>query len=221
MDKKIKGFIFDLDGVIVDTAKYHALAWKEIARQQGMYMDDEINEMLKGVSRIHSLEIILAQNHRTVGDGEKQKICEEKNRRYMEYIQTLTPEELLPGVRTFLKEAKEQGYVIALGSASKNAGFILERLRVNPLFDVVVDGNSITKAKPDPEVFIKAAEGLQLMKEQLIVFEDSVAGIEAAHRAHMYAIGIGEKDVLYAADAIISDFTGICPEMVSSAEMLL
>lgn len=200
------GLIFDLDGVIVDTAKYHYLAWKKIADAYGMKVDDTLNEQLKGVSRMRSLEIILEDNQRKMELWEREKICECKNAIYLEYIEKLTAEDILPGVVSFLEKAKQKGYIIALGSASKNAVFILERLNIKRYFDEIIDGRIVEKAKPNPEVFQRAATAMNLPYSQCIVFEDSVAGIEAAHRAGMVAIGIGRQEDLTEADIVMAGF---------------
>lgn len=195
-----KGLIFDLDGVLVDTAKYHYLAWKDLAEELGITFTLEDNERLKGVSRINSFQIILEIGGVDMPLEEQEIYCTKKNTQYVSYIEKLTKEDCLPGAYDFLIQAKEKGYKIALGSASKNAGFIIDKLELAPLFDVVVDGTSVSKAKPNPEVFIKGAQGMGLDKRDCIVFEDAVAGIEAAHGAGMMAVGIGSKDQLTEAD---------------------
>lgn len=201
-----KGLLFDLDGVLVDTAKYHYRAWKEIADELAVAFTPEQNERLKGVSRRESFEILLQIGKRSMEEAEKVRYCEKKNRIYQSYIANLNQEEVLPGVREFLKEAKEEGYRIALGSASKNAVFILEKLQLLSCFDEVIDGTKVTKVKPDPEVFQKGAQALGLSCKDCIVFEDSAAGIEAAHRAGMKAVGIGSRINLPEADAVTAGF---------------
>lgn len=211
----MRGFIFDLDGVITDTAKYHFLAWKQIADELQIPFTEEINERLKGVSRERSFEIILETGNRTdMEEEERTRWREKKNRIYIEYIQNMKREEVLPGVREFLKEIKKDGNLAALGSASKNSALILERLELTDAFDVIVDGTMVTKAKPDPEVFLKGAERMGLKPECCIVFEDSVAGIEAAHQGKMRAVGVGKSEMLQKADCVITGFAGCSPEQI-------
>lgn len=204
-----KGLLFDLDGVIVDTAKYHYLAWKQLAAELGIQFDEKDNERLKGVSRMASFEIILSLDNRTMPQEEKEACCKKKNDIYVAYINKLQQEEILPGVREFIEDARKKGYKIALGSASKNAPLILERLSITDLFDKIIDGTKVEKAKPDPEVFLKGAQELEIQPEDCIVFEDSVAGIEAAHNGGMKAVGIGKKDMLAEADLVIPGFANI------------
>ena len=215
-EKKMKktGFLFDLDGVIVDTAKYHYLAWKKLAEELGIPFTIEDNERLKGVSRLQSFEIILEIGKRTMTDEEKEFYCTKKNDIYVDYIKKLEKDEVLPGVRDFLITAREMGIPMALGSASKNAVFILERLDLMDLLDEIVDGTLVSAAKPDPEVFLKGAEMLSLKPEECIVFEDSTAGIEAAHRGNMKAMGVGLKENLPEADNWITGFEGLTPRAV-------
>lgn len=207
--KEIKGLLFDLDGVLVDTAKYHYLAWKQLADSLGIPFTEQDNERLKGVSRVHSFEIILEIGGRQMSESEKQRCCEEKNEIYLGYIRQLKAEELLPGVREFLQDAHHHGYRTALGSASKNSRLILERLEITGLLDAIVDGTVISTAKPDPEVFLKGAEALCIEPAQCLVFEDAVAGVEAAHRGGMQAIGIGTRQALPEADIVIPGLLGV------------
>ncbi|MFH1511833.1 MAG: beta-phosphoglucomutase [Bacillota bacterium] len=208
----IRGLIFDLDGVIVDTAKYHYLAWKELADSLGIRFTKKDNERLKGVSRVRSLEIILEIGGLTLNQAQQQAYRTQKNDRYLEYIHKLKEEEILPGARQFLLDARAAGYQIALGSASKNAMLILEKLKIAQLFDAVIDGTSVTKAKPDPEVFLKGAEALHVPAGECVIFEDAEAGIEAAHNAGMKAVGIGSRKRLPEADLHIPGFTGVTPQ---------
>lgn len=203
----IKGCIFDLDGVVVDTAKYHYLAWKEIADELGFFFSEQHNERLKGVSRMASLDILLEVGGIKKNDEEKGRLAEKKNGRYLEYIMRMTPEEVLPGVREFLGQLRTAGIRISLGSASKNAKVILKQTGIENLFDAIADGTNVSKAKPDPEVFLKGAELLHLHPQQCVVFEDAVAGIEAAHRAGMKCIGVGEASILTKADFNIKGFS--------------
>ena len=207
--KKRKGFIFDLDGVIVDTAKYHFLAWKKIANGLGIDFTLEHNELLKGVSRVRSLDIILELGKVEASQEEKDKWLIQKNEDYLSYLVDMNETEILPGVMKVLKFLKENNQPIALGSASKNARPILEKTGVLPYFDAIVDGNDVVNAKPDPEVFLHAARLLNVTNEDSIVFEDSVAGVQAANIAKMLSIGIGHEDTLHEAEYIFKDFTEI------------
>lgn len=205
----VKGLLFDLDGVIVDTAKYHYLAWKKLCEELNLKFDINDNELLKGVSRTRSFEIILELNNKKMNDEEISKYCEKKNNIYLEYIQKLKKEEVLPGVEEFIKNAKSNGYLIALGSASKNARLILDRLELTNLFDAIVDGTKVSKAKPDPEVFIIGSKELNLLPEECIVFEDSLAGIIAAHNGDMKTVGVGNNEVSNQCDFFIKGFVGV------------
>jgi len=202
-----KAFIFDLDGVIVDTAKYHFLAWQKIASELGIEFTPEHNENLKGVSRIRSLDLILELGNIEASQEDKNKWLIQKNEDYLSYLVNMNFSEILPGVMPILEFLKENNQGIALGSASKNARPILEKTGILSYFNVIIDGNDVTNAKPDPEVFVQAAKGLQIANENAIVFEDSVAGIQAANAAKMVSIGIGEANVLHEAQYIFKDFT--------------
>ncbi len=204
-----KGFIFDLDGVIVDTAKYHYLAWKKLANELGFEFTEEQNEMFKGVSRKRCLEILLDIGKIEATQEQFDAWMVEKNEDYLAYIDKMDASEILPDVSKTLNFLKLKEQPIALGSASKNAQPILEKVGLLPFFQSIVDGNHVTKAKPDPEVFLIAANDLGMNPEQCIVFEDSVAGIQAANIANMVSIGIGDKNVLREADYIFKDFTEI------------
>lgn len=201
-----KAFIFDLDGVIVDTAKYHFMAWQKLADSLDILFTPEHNEELKGVSRVRSLEIILQLGNVTASEEEKRKWLTQKNEDYLLYIEKMDESEILPAVRETLEFIKENGQHIALGSASKNARPILEKVGLLHFFDVIVDGNDVTNAKPDPEVFVRASKLLGVSNEDAIVFEDSVAGIQAANVAGMLSIGIGEKSVLKEAKYCFPNF---------------
>lgn len=204
-----KTFIFDLDGVIVDTAKYHFLAWQRLAAQLGIEFTPEHNEQLKGVSRVRSLEIILGLGNIEASQEEKNQWLIQKNTEYLSYIEKMDESEILPGVMQVLNYLKENKQNIVLGSASKNAKPILEKAKILHYFDAIVDGNDVSNAKPDPEVFLQGAKKANDIAENCIVFEDSVAGIQAANLAKMISIGIGETEVLHEADYIFSDFTFI------------
>ena len=202
-----KGFVFDLDGVIVDTAHFHYKAWKKTAEELGFNLTEELNEKLKGVSRIDSLQKILDWAGVSISKEQFDKMTYEKNEDYLTYVGQMTKDDILPGVYVLIEKLKQWGYPIALGSASKNAKRILERVGLLHLFDAIVDGNSVTKAKPDPEVFLNAAHLLKVNPEDCIVFEDSVAGIQAANIAHMTSVGIGDRSVLNEADYCFKNFT--------------
>ncbi|MCL6461637.1 MAG: beta-phosphoglucomutase, partial [Flavobacterium micromati] len=202
-----KAFIFDLDGVIVDTAKYHFLAWKKIATELGIDFTHEHNELLKGVSRVRSLDIILELGNKEASQEDKNKWLTQKNEDYLSQLVDMDSSEILPGVFKVLQFLKENNQPIALGSASKNARPILEKTGIISYFDVIVDGNDVTNAKPDPEVFLNAAQLLNVKPEDAIVFEDSVAGIQAANIAKMTSIGIGDETILHEAQYIFKDFT--------------
>ncbi len=200
----IKASIFDLDGVLVDTAKYHFLAWKRLADQLGIYFTEKDNERLKGVSRLESLEIILDLGGLKIDNVQKIKYADLKNKWYLEYINEMTPDEILPGSLKFIYELKDAGIKTALGSASRNTPLILKRLGMNSLFDAVVDGNMVKRAKPDPEVFLVAARLMNIEPANCVVFEDAVAGVRAALNAGMLCVGVGSEEVLTEANVVIS-----------------
>jgi len=204
-----KAFIFDLDGVIVDTAKYHFLAWRKISDELGIEFTPEHNEQLKGVSRVRSLEIILNLGNITATQEDKNVWLKQKNNDYLSYIENMQADEILEGVENVLQFLKAKNQPIALGSASKNARHILEKVKIIHYFDAIVDGNDVTNAKPDPEVFLAAAKLVGVSPENAIVFEDAVAGIQAANIAKMTSVGIGEALILKEAQFIFPDFTHI------------
>ena len=211
---KTKAFIFDLDGVIVDTAKYHFLAWQKLAESLGINFTHEHNEELKGVSRVRSLEIILGLGNVEATQEQKDEWLLQKNEDYLQYIDKMDDSEILPGVMKVLEFLKSNQQPIILGSASKNARPILEKVNILHYFDDIVDGNDVSNAKPDPEVFLVGAKKANQPKENAIVFEDSVAGIQAANIAGMMSIGIGEASVLNEANVIFNDFTEITEEFL-------
>lgn len=214
----IKLCIFDLDGVICDTAKYHYLAWKELADEMQIPFTLKDNERLKGVSRMASLEIILSLGKQeALSDEEKEVLATRKNGRYVEMISQMEKDEILPGVKDFLNELRERGIKIALGSASKNTGIIMERMGLREAFDYIVDGTMIVNTKPDPEVFVKSMEYYGLQPEECIVFEDAAAGIEAGHRGGMRCVGIGKKEDLPEADYLIPGFAGVSFDTILEA----
>lgn len=210
------GFIFDLDGVIVDTAKYHYLAWRKLANELGFEFTIEQNELFKGVSRKRCLEILLDIGNITATQDQFDTWMVEKNVDYLAYIEKMNSSEILPDVAKVLQYLKNKNIPIALGSASKNARPILEKVDLLPYFDSIVDGNSVTKAKPDPEVFLIAADNLGVAANSCVVFEDAVAGIQAANAANMVSIGIGDTEILNEADYNFNDFTEMSDDFLES-----
>ncbi len=200
----IKACIFDLDGVIVDTAIYHYKAWKRLANSLGFDFTEEQNEQLKGVSRVRSLELILGWGGVTKTPAEQEALATQKNTWYVDMISHMTPAEILPGAKEFVEACRQAGIKTALGSASKNSMMILEKINMVSLFDTVIDGNKVSKAKPDPEVFLKGAEAVGVPPAQCVVFEDAIAGIEAAIAGGMKSVGIGSPAVLGKANLVIS-----------------
>ena len=213
--KNIKACLFDLDGVIVDTAKYHYLAWRKLANELGFDFTEEQNERLKGVSRMDSLNILLEIGKVSLDEETKIKLAEKKNNCYLEYITKINKSEVLPGVEDFIKSLKENGIKVALGSASKNAVLILKNIEMINYFDVIIDGTKIAKAKPDPEVFLAGARELNIPAENCVVFEDAEAGIEAAKNGGMKTIAVGTSDTLKNADKIIEDFSKITIDILN------
>ncbi|MEW7290545.1 beta-phosphoglucomutase [Aquimarina sp. 2304DJ70-9] len=211
-----KAFIFDLDGVIVDTAKYHFLAWQNLANSLGISFSEEQNEQLKGVSRVRSLEKILEWGNKTLSEEEFTKLMSKKNEEYLVYISKMDTSEILPDVPRVLDYLISNDQAIALGSASKNARVILDKVQLTAKFHAIVDGTNVSKAKPDPEVFLIGAQELGVSPENCIVFEDSVAGVQAANNANMISIGIGDAEVLHEADYIFNDFTEIREEFINN-----
>lgn len=209
MKNKKKAMIFDLDGVIVDTAKFHFLAWQNMAKSLGIEFDHVQNEQLKGVSRVDSLNKILHWGKVSVSEEKFSALMRSKNEDYLAHVDQMNEGDLLPGVAETLAYLKENKVPMALGSASKNARRILKKLNITADFDAIVDGTDVSKAKPDPEVFLVGAKKLEIDANQCVVFEDSIAGIKAANNAGMTSIGIGEASVLKDADYTFHDFTEI------------
>lgn len=205
----IRGFLFDLDGVLVDTAQYHFLAWQRMAAELGIHFGEAENEQLKGVSRAESLNRILAWGGKSLSGAEKQHWMTLKNDWYLELVRGMPADDYLPGAHEFLRASRAAGIKVALGSASKNAPLILERLGWIPLFDAMVDGNVVSASKPDPEVFLEGARRLGLKPEECVVFEDSEAGVEAARRGGMKVVGIGHG---LDADLLVSGLDQLTPE---------
>lgn len=198
-----KACLFDLDGVIVDTAKYHYIAWRQIAEELGFAFSVADNERLKGVSRQRSLDILLEIGGLALSSDEKVRLAEKKNALYLQYVLKMTPEEVLPGAAIFVQACRSAGYHTALATASRNAAAILDLLKIAPLFDIVMDGNKVSRTKPDPEVFLNCARALGVAPTDCAVFEDAEAGIEAALSAGMLAIGIGDPAILNKADLVV------------------
>jgi len=205
----INGYIFDLDGVIVDTAKYHYEAWNRLANTFGYGITLEQNENLKGVSRMESLDYILSLGANTVADSEKIKLAELKNKWYVELISDLQISDILPGALELLQELKAANLKVSLGSASKNSERILRGLDIIHLFDEIIDGNKTTKSKPHPQVFLMGAESLGLPPGECVVFEDSVKGVQAANTGGFASIGVGASDILHEADVVVPDLDGL------------
>ena len=203
MLESMRAALFDLDGVIVDTARYHYVAWREMANGLGFDLSEEQNERLKGVSRKESLELILQMGGVTLDEADKERLGEAKNQRYVELVRGMGPEEILRGASEYLLSLRQKGVKIALGSASKNAELVLQGLGIRDRFDVVVDGTKVKRSKPDPEVFLLGAEGLGVSPADCVVFEDALAGVEAAKAAGMAAVGIGRRENLPGADLVV------------------
>ncbi len=213
---KIKACLFDLDGVVVDTARYHYIAWKRIADQLGFYFSELDNEKLKGVSRMESLDILLRVGKKEVDIKTREELAILKNSYYLSFIQSMTPGEILPGVIEFLDELRNNGILIGLGSASKNSLLILDKLNIREKFDVVIDGNKVSNAKPDPEVFLNGAAELGVSPSDCLVFEDAQAGIDAARNGGMHCIGIGNPEYLKNADFVIPGFLKMDLDQIKS-----
>lgn len=210
----IKAFLFDLDGVIVDTAIYHYQAWKRLANELGFDISEEFNERLKGVSRMESLDIILAHGGLTLPDEQKAELAAQKNGWYLDLVSRMTPADILPGVATFFSQVRKAGLQTALGSVSKNAPLILERIGMTQAFDAIIDGTKISRGKPDPEVFTKGAAELEVSPAECVVFEDAVAGVEAGKRGGMFVVGLGSPEVLAQADLVAPSLDALTVEEV-------
>lgn len=209
-------FIFDLDGVIADTAKYHFQAWREIASELGIELDDQDNEKLKGVGRHQSLLLILDMGKKTLSEDAFHKTLDRKNNIYLSYAAAMNESDALPGVRRVLEHLKLSGRKIALGSASRNAKMIMKKIELTAYFDVIVDGNMVSATKPDPEVFLLGARLTGTSPSDCIVFEDALTGLKAAKSAGMTAVGIGRPEVLKEADYIFAEFDEITEEFLNS-----
>lgn len=196
----IKGFIFDLDGVITDTAELHFQAWKKLANDMGWEFDREVNEKLRGVSRMDSINIIKNHNNAEVSEEKLVELATLKNDIYVESLDQMTPGDYLPGAQELLNLLRKEGFLVALGSASKNSSKVLEQLEAKKYFDVIGDGNSVTKSKPAPDIFLFGAEQLGLKPEECIVYEDAESGVDAAKAGGFYSVGIGPEERVGHAD---------------------
>ena len=202
----IKAFLFDLDGVIVETAGFHYQAWRHLANELGFDISEEFNEGLKGISRMESLDLILKHGGVELSEEQKLNLAVTKNDHYLALVSQMTPDDILPGVQDFFQQIKQTDIKIGLGSVSKNAKMILERVGLLQEFDVIIDGTKISKSKPDPEVFLNGAAELGFLPNECIVFEDAVAGVEAGKRAEMQVVGIGKAELLTKADIVLAGF---------------
>ncbi|MEM9051654.1 MAG: beta-phosphoglucomutase [Bacteroidota bacterium] len=210
---EIKACLFDLDGVIVDTAKYHYQAWKRLCNELGFDLTEEENESLKGISREESLNILLKKGGVSLSDNKKTELTALKNGWYLEFIEKMTADEALPGALEFIQAAKDSGRKIALGSSSRNALKILETLEIVDLFDAVIDGTKVSRGKPDPQTFQLGAEALKMHPCECVVFEDAQAGVEAALAGGMYIIGVGDETTLNRANLTIEGFQNVGMEI--------
>ncbi len=200
----IKATIFDLDGVIIDTAHYHYIAWKRLASEFNINLIIEQNERLKGVSRMRSLEIILELGNIKLPEEEKERLATRKNAWFIEYIESIRPEEIFPGVTDLIQTMSGNGIKIAMASSSKNAPRVVELLKIADMFDAIVDGTMITHTKPHPEIFLLAASLMNVPPVDCVVFEDAEAGVEAALAAGMKCVGVGSTEQLGKADRVIA-----------------
>lgn len=203
----IKAALFDLDGVVVFTDKYHYLAWKELSDENGWSFSEEVNHGCRGVPRMESLEVILRHNRLTLSDEQKTAFADRKNRRYIELLQTIGPDDIYPGVVPFLHSLKARGLKIGLCSSSRNAKMVLENLDLLPLFDAVVTGAEVSRAKPDPEIFLLGASRLNVNPGNCVVFEDAPSGVEAALAAGMKCVGVGSAELLANATTHLTDYS--------------
>ncbi len=198
LSKNIKGFIFDLDGVITDTAEYHYKSWKRMAEEEAIAFDRKVNEQLRGVSRMHSLDILL--NGKELSLEKKKELASRKNKYYQDFLDNISQDDLLPGMSDILKRLQKENYKIAVASSSKNAKIVLKYLEIDNIFDTISDGNSVKNAKPAPDIFLYTADKINLKPEECVVVEDAESGIEAALAANMTAVGIGPEERVGKAD---------------------
>ena len=205
----LKACLFDMDGVIVDSAVHHFVAWRKLADELSIPFAEEDNHALKGLSRVDSLDHILRMGHLELDEKTKLKLMDQKNAWYLGLIQGMTAKDILPGAKELIEQLVAGGIRVGLGSSSRNAQLILDNVGLTPLFDVIVDGNHITLSKPDPEVFLKGAAALDVSPSETIVFEDAASGIQAAKAGGFFAVGVGSKSQLSSADVVIPDLSGL------------
>lgn len=208
------GCLFDMDGVIVDSAVHHFVAWQRLADGLSITFTEEDNHALKGLSRVDSLEHILRLGHLQLDEKTKVKLMDQKNAWYLELIKGMTSKDILPGAGELIEALVADGVKVGLGSSSRNARLILDNVGLTPLFDVVVDGNHLTLSKPDPEVFLKGAEALGLQPDDVVVFEDAASGVQAAKTGGFFAVGVGDPKQLVQADVVVPDLQGLTPSKV-------
>ena len=205
----LKACLFDMDGVIVDSAVHHFVAWRKLADELSIPFAEEDNHALKGLSRVDSLDHILRIGHLELDEKTKLKLMDQKNAWYLDLIQGMTAKDILPGAKELIEQLVAGGIRVGLGSSSRNAQLILDNVGLTPLFDAIVDGNHITLSKPDPEVFLKGAAALDVSPSEAIVFEDAASGIQAAKAGGFFAVGVGSKSQLSSADVVIPDLSGL------------
>ena len=205
----LKACLFDMDGVIVDSAVHHFVAWRKLADELSIPFAEEDNHALKGLSRVDSLDHILRMGHLELDEKTKLKLMDQKNAWYLDLIQGMTAKDILPGAKELIEQLVAGGIRVGLGSSSRNAQLILDNVGLTPLFDAIVDGNHITLSKPDPEVFLKGAAALDVSPSETIVFEDAASGIQAAKAGGFFAVGVGSQSQLSSADVVIPDLSGL------------
>ena len=205
----LKACLFDMDGVIVDSAVHHFVAWRKLADELSIPFAEEDNHALKGLSRVDSLDHILRMGHLELDEKTKLKLMDQENAWYLDLIQGMTAKDILPGAKELIEQLVAGGIRVGLGSSSRNAQLILDNVGLTPLFDAIVDGNHITLSKPDPEVFLKGAAALDVSPSETIVFEDAASGIQAAKAGGFFAVGVGSKSQLSSADVVITDLSGL------------
>ena len=205
----LKACLFDMDGVIVDSAVHHFVAWKRLADELSISFTEEDNHALKGLSRVDSLDHILRMGHLHLDEKTKVKLMDQKNAWYLDLIQSMREEDILPGAKELIESLVAEGIRVGLGSSSRNAQLILDNVGLTPLFDTVVDGNHITLSKPDPEVFLKGAAALGIDPREIVVFEDAASGVKAANAGGFFAVGVGGEDQLSEADKVVPDLSGL------------
>jgi beta-phosphoglucomutase len=217
VERAIRGVIFDLDGVLVTTDEFHYRAWQRLADEEGIPFDREINHRLRGIGRMESLDVLLERSPRPYSPEQKQRLAERKNSYYRQYLETLTPADVLPGARQMLAELRRRGRRVAVASSSRNAPMILKRVALEGAVDAVVDGNEITHSKPHPEIFLLAARRLGLAPAECLVVEDAAAGIEAGRRAGMAVFGIGSRQVLPDVSCVAASLADIAADDLLAA----